>query len=271
MLLTRTPYGRDLAVNSAYLNPATVAAAGFVVILQDCRGRFGSDGVFDPSVNEASDGAAPSSGQRRLPYSNGVVGMWGRSYFAETQWRAARARPAGLAGACSPGVSAGGQREQRVPLPRRGLRARQPADWGHASASRPVKSSGNTAATRNCRAKELRPGRTWTASFSDGSASTRCRYGSCVTARHLHEQHVLPSAARSPGQTAHGSGTQPPPNRWTCPPCTSAAGSTSSPQTPSPSTGASSSTAGPARTGAPAHHRAPGPTPISPASSRTSR
>ena len=30
VLLTRTPYGRDLAVNSAYLNPATVAAAGYV-------------------------------------------------------------------------------------------------------------------------------------------------------------------------------------------------------------------------------------------------
>ena len=48
VLLTRTPYGRDLAVNSAYFNPTTVAAAGYVVIMQDCRGRFGSDGEFRP-------------------------------------------------------------------------------------------------------------------------------------------------------------------------------------------------------------------------------
>src|SRR4051794_33460175 len=93
VLLTRTPYGRDLAVNSAYFNPVTVAAAGFVVVMQDCRGRFGSDGDFDPSVHEAADGADTVAWAAQLPWSDGHVGMWGRSYFAETQWRAAGGAP----------------------------------------------------------------------------------------------------------------------------------------------------------------------------------
>src|SRR5688572_26323814 len=106
VLLTRTPYGRDLAVNSAYFNPTTIAAAGYVVIMQDCRGRFGSDGECTPSVNEATDGAETLEWAARLPYSNGTVGMWGRSYFAETQWRAAQEGPRPLR-ALALGVSAG--------------------------------------------------------------------------------------------------------------------------------------------------------------------
>jgi putative CocE/NonD family hydrolase len=133
-LLTRTPYGRDLAVNSAYFNPTTVAAAGYVVIMQDCRGRFGSDGEFNPSVNEASDGAETVEWAARLPYSNGKVGMWGRSYFAETQWRAAQEAPAPLR-ALGARCLGRRQRQQRRPVPRRCPRVRKPPELGHASAS----------------------------------------------------------------------------------------------------------------------------------------
>ncbi|MFF3376701.1 CocE/NonD family hydrolase [Streptomyces sp. NPDC002680] len=107
VLLTRTPYGRDLAVNSAYFNPLTVAAAGYVVVMQDCRGRFGSEGFFDPAVHEAADGADTVTWAAGLPASDGRVGMWGRSYFAETQWRAAATAPEPLK-ALALGVSAGG-------------------------------------------------------------------------------------------------------------------------------------------------------------------
>ncbi|MDQ0675217.1 putative CocE/NonD family hydrolase [Pseudarthrobacter siccitolerans] len=134
VLLTRTPYGRDLAVNSAYFNPTTVAAAGYVVIMQDCRGRFGSDGEFNPSVNEASDGAETVEWAARLPYSNGKVGMWGRSYFAETQWRAAQEAPAPLR-ALALGVSAGGSANNGA-LYRGGAHEYgSRLSWGHASAS----------------------------------------------------------------------------------------------------------------------------------------
>lgn len=134
VLLTRTPYGRDLAVNSAYFNPTTVAATGYAVIMQDCRGRFGSDGEFTPSVNEASDGAETVEWAARLPYSNGTVGMWGRSYFAETQWRAAQEGPRPLR-ALALGVSAGGSANNGA-LYRGGAHEYgSRLSWGHASAS----------------------------------------------------------------------------------------------------------------------------------------
>lgn len=134
VLLTRTPYGRDLAVNSAYFNPTTVAAQGYVVVMQDCRGRFGSDGEFLPSVNENYDGAASVEWAARLPYSNGKVGMWGRSYFSETQWRAAQESPTGLQ-ALALGVSAGGNANNGALYRGGAHELGSRLGWGHASAS----------------------------------------------------------------------------------------------------------------------------------------
>jgi uncharacterized protein len=134
VLLTRTPYGRDLAVNSAYFNPVTVAAAGFVVVMQDCRGRFGSDGVFDPSTHEAADGADTVVWAAQLPWSDGRVGMWGRSYFAETQWRAAASAPEPLQ-ALALGVSAGGSANDGALFRGGAHEFGSRFSWGHASAS----------------------------------------------------------------------------------------------------------------------------------------
>src|SRR4051812_10911524 len=52
VLLTRTPYDRrgDLEVGPA------LASHGYVVIQQDVRGWYGSEGLFDPFRNEAADG-----------------------------------------------------------------------------------------------------------------------------------------------------------------------------------------------------------------------
>src|SRR5215208_2199389 len=51
VLLTRTPYNRKDPATGMYL-----AARGYVVILQDTRGRFDSDGEFYPFRHEANDG-----------------------------------------------------------------------------------------------------------------------------------------------------------------------------------------------------------------------
>src|SRR4051794_1408143 len=134
VVLTRTPYGRDLSVNSAWFHPVSVAGAGFVVVLQDCRGRFGSDGVFDPSVHEAADGADTVAWAAGLPWSNGRVGMWGRSYFAETQWRAAQRRPEGLS-ALALGVSAGGGANDGALFRGGAHELGSRTGWGHASIS----------------------------------------------------------------------------------------------------------------------------------------
>jgi uncharacterized protein len=96
VLLSRTPYGRDQGVDPMYFDPLRVARSGYVVVRQDVRGRYGSDGVFDPSHQEADDGYDSVQWAAGLPYCDGTIGMWGRSYFAETQWRAAMTQPAAL-------------------------------------------------------------------------------------------------------------------------------------------------------------------------------
>jgi putative CocE/NonD family hydrolase len=105
VLLNRTPYGRDLGTDPAYFDPLRAARHGYVVIRQDVRGRFTSDGDFEPNHQENADGYDAVQWAASLPYCDGTVGMWGRSYHAETQWRAALERPPALR-SIVPGVSA---------------------------------------------------------------------------------------------------------------------------------------------------------------------
>jgi putative CocE/NonD family hydrolase len=87
VLLTRLPYGKD--VPNLMLDPAQAARKGYVVIVQDTRGRYASEGDWDliPSMNqESSDGIDTIHWAAKLPYSNGQIGMYGFSYFAFTQW-----------------------------------------------------------------------------------------------------------------------------------------------------------------------------------------
>lgn len=88
VLLTRTPYNRRDPVTGTYL-----ASHGYVAILQDTRGRFDSQGEFEPFRNEASDGFDTVEWAAALPYSNGTVGMFGGSYVGATQMLAASAAP----------------------------------------------------------------------------------------------------------------------------------------------------------------------------------
>jgi putative CocE/NonD family hydrolase len=92
VLLQRTPYDRR--------DPATglvLASHGYVVVLQDTRGRFDSEGEFRPFQNEAADGYDTVEWAAALPYSTGKVGMWGGSYVGATQMLAAMAHPPHLA------------------------------------------------------------------------------------------------------------------------------------------------------------------------------
>ncbi len=93
VLLQRTPYSKN--AQGARTQFTAMAARGYVVISQDTRGRYTSDGVARPH-DEAQDGFDTIAWARSLPYSNGRVGMWGGSYLATTQLLAATMRPAGL-------------------------------------------------------------------------------------------------------------------------------------------------------------------------------
>ncbi|HZC06663.1 MAG TPA: CocE/NonD family hydrolase [Ktedonobacterales bacterium] len=91
VLLTRLPYGKDLALGSSILDPAQAARRGFIVVVQDVRGTFTSEGVWYPFKHEREDGVDSVAWAARLPGSNGQVGMYGASYFGQTQWMAAGA------------------------------------------------------------------------------------------------------------------------------------------------------------------------------------
>jgi putative CocE/NonD family hydrolase len=96
VLLTRLPYGKDLPIGSSLLDPLQVARRGYVVIVQDTRGRFTSGGEWDPMHFEAEDGYDTVEWASKLHYSNGIVGMFGISYFGFTQWAAMTQQPPAL-------------------------------------------------------------------------------------------------------------------------------------------------------------------------------
>jgi putative CocE/NonD family hydrolase len=104
-LLMRQPYGRDIASTVVYAHPAWFARHGYNVVIQDVRGRGDSEGEFYPFRHEARDGAESIAWLRRLPESNGRVGMYGFSYQGVTQLLAAAHQPEGLV-CLAPGMAA---------------------------------------------------------------------------------------------------------------------------------------------------------------------
>ena len=93
VLLTRTPYNRKGGATDAF----ALASYGYVVILQDTRGRFDSEGEFYPFKYESLDGFDTVEWAAALAYANGQVGMFGGSYVGATQMLAAMAKPPHLA------------------------------------------------------------------------------------------------------------------------------------------------------------------------------
>ena len=96
VLLSRQPYNKDVNINLMYADPVRLAAHGYIVVMQDVRGRYASDGEFTPSEQEFDDGYDTVAVGGRAPGSDGRVGMFGRSYHSETQWRAAVMQPPAL-------------------------------------------------------------------------------------------------------------------------------------------------------------------------------
>jgi putative CocE/NonD family hydrolase len=96
VLLTRTPYNKD---NTASFGQEG-AARGFMVVVQDVRGRFASEGEWYPFKHETDDGYDTVEWVAALPHSNGKVGMFSGSYVGATQMLAAIGHPPHLAGIC---------------------------------------------------------------------------------------------------------------------------------------------------------------------------
>jgi putative CocE/NonD family hydrolase len=96
VLLTRTPYNKD---NTAVFARKAVAR-GYMVVAQDVRGRFASEGEWYPFKHEIDDGYDTVEWAAALPHSNGKVGMFSGSYVGATQMLAAISQPPHLAGIC---------------------------------------------------------------------------------------------------------------------------------------------------------------------------
>lgn len=89
VVLIRLPY--DKAGDYTYMPKIAphFTTAGYAVVVQDVRGKFRSEGVALPWVNEVDDAYDTMTWIENQSWSNGRVGMWGESYYGFTQWAAA--------------------------------------------------------------------------------------------------------------------------------------------------------------------------------------
>jgi putative CocE/NonD family hydrolase len=92
VLVYRTPYDR----RGAQGDDSTVARAarrGYAVVVQDVRGRYGSEGDFEPYRHEGHDGHDTIEWAAAQAWSDGRVGTFGLSYPGAVQWLAAVESP----------------------------------------------------------------------------------------------------------------------------------------------------------------------------------
>jgi len=96
-VLVRCPYGRGAPFS--LLEAQLVAERGFHVLLQSCRGTFGSGGQFEPMRGEASDGQDTVAWLRGQSWFDGRLATFGSSYLGFVQWALAMDPPPELAAA----------------------------------------------------------------------------------------------------------------------------------------------------------------------------
>ncbi|MCL6452915.1 MAG: CocE/NonD family hydrolase [Alicyclobacillus sp.] len=89
VIVSRLPYGKDTHFAYLVVDPVRLAEAGYIVVIQDVRGRFASEGTYTSMTQEFTDGYDTVEWASKLPGSDGQVGMFGASYFAFTQLTAA--------------------------------------------------------------------------------------------------------------------------------------------------------------------------------------
>jgi uncharacterized protein len=94
VLVVRTPYGvqRD-AVHETMIK---FAQRGYAVVVNDVRGRYESEGKWEPFRTEAKDGYDTIEWAAKQPWSNGKVATQGGSYLGHVQWRAGGEQPPSL-------------------------------------------------------------------------------------------------------------------------------------------------------------------------------
>lgn len=108
VILERTPYDKagtprtefSVAKPKPLSRPELaihLARQGYVVIWQDCRGRYDSEGHFTKYLSEGEDGFDTMAWIEQQPWNNGRIGTQGLSYNAHTQMALASLNAPGLA------------------------------------------------------------------------------------------------------------------------------------------------------------------------------
>lgn len=93
VLVARTPYGKN---DLWFADWKRYVKAGYVLVCQDVRGRYASEGDFRPHFNETADGVDCFAWVVAQPWCDGNIGTFGGSYLGGTQWLPARENPAPL-------------------------------------------------------------------------------------------------------------------------------------------------------------------------------
>lgn len=88
-ILVRTPYGKGAELPG---NWQALVNHGYAVVVEDVRGRYESEGDFDPLKQETRDGDDTLNWVARQPWCDGKIGMTGGSYLGIAQWKAAVTR-----------------------------------------------------------------------------------------------------------------------------------------------------------------------------------
>jgi putative CocE/NonD family hydrolase len=91
VLLQRTPYDKE--ADRMVQEARYFCQRGYVVVLQDNRGRYKSEGNFHKYVQDANDGYDCVEWIATQPWSNGTTGTYGTSYGAHTQGAMASMNP----------------------------------------------------------------------------------------------------------------------------------------------------------------------------------
>ena len=93
VLVNRGPYGKDSYLANPDHSIWFFPRNGYVLLSQDVRGRFGSEGDYNPLFQEAQDGYDTIEWAARQPWSTGRVATTGQSYLGATQYTLAGRRP----------------------------------------------------------------------------------------------------------------------------------------------------------------------------------
>ncbi len=113
VIIIRTPYGRSAAKMNYTGMGEYFVRHGYILMVQDVRGKGDSEGNFNFLFQEGPDGYDTVEWAAKQSWSNGRIGMMGSSYMGTVQWLAAREKPPHLV--CIAPTSAHGRYMEEIP------------------------------------------------------------------------------------------------------------------------------------------------------------